>query len=34
MRPLETSRIAGTVKAIYVNKGDAVSPDETLVEIG
>jgi pyruvate carboxylase subunit B len=25
--------IAGTVNAIYVQKGDSVSPDETLVEI-
>jgi pyruvate carboxylase subunit B len=25
--------LAGTVKAVYVQKGDAVNPDETLVEI-
>ncbi|MBF0471579.1 MAG: sodium-extruding oxaloacetate decarboxylase subunit alpha [Gammaproteobacteria bacterium] len=28
------SPISGVVKEIYVQKGDAVSPDETLVEIG
>ena len=28
------SPIAGVVKAVYVQKGDAVSPDETLVQIG
>ena len=27
------SPVAGTVKEIYVQKGDAVSPDETLIEI-
>ena len=25
--------IAGVIKAVYVKKGDTVSPDETLVEI-
>ena len=27
------SPVTGTVKEIYVQKGDAVSPDETLIEI-
>jgi pyruvate carboxylase subunit B len=27
------SPVTGTVKEVYVQKGDAVSPDETLIEI-
>ena len=26
--------ISGTVKAVYIVKGDSVTPDEVLVEIG
>ncbi|VAW79099.1 Pyruvate carboxylase subunit B, partial [hydrothermal vent metagenome] len=26
--------IAGTIKTVYVAKGDSVNPDETLIEIG
>jgi len=25
--------IAGTVKTVYVTKGDSINPDETLIEI-